>query len=59
MKKLVNFTKECIGELKKVVWPSRADVTASVGVVLVSTVIIALFLGLLDSLFVAGMSWVF
>lgn len=59
MKKIIVFGKECIGELKKVVWPSRADVVSSVGVVLVSTLIIALFLGLIDTLFVAGMNWIF
>ena len=46
--KLGQFLRESRAELKKVVWPSRADVIASVKVVIISTVIIAVILGLLD-----------
>lgn len=59
MNKLVRFVKECVAELRKVVWPTRDDVVSSVGVVLVSTVIIALLLGLLDFAFSTGMNFVF
>ncbi|MCR4790329.1 MAG: preprotein translocase subunit SecE [Treponemataceae bacterium] len=51
MGKVLGFFKECGAELRKVVWPSRDDVVASVKVVIVSTVIIALVLGGLDLLF--------
>lgn len=34
--------------LKKVVWPSRDDVVSSVKVVIISTILIAIILGLLD-----------
>ncbi len=46
--KLGQFLRESRAELKKVVWPSRADVISSVKVVIISTVIIAVILGLLD-----------
>ncbi len=59
MAKIVQFFKESAAELKKVVWPSREDVWSSVAVVLVSTIIIAVVLGLLDALFVSGMNLVF
>jgi preprotein translocase subunit SecE len=59
MKKVVVFVKECAAEMKKVVWPTREDVASSVVVVLVSTVIIAVILGLLDLVFVTGMNFVF
>ncbi len=59
MAKIVQFFKESAAELKKVVWPSREDVWSSVAVVLVSTIIIAVVLGLLDALFVTGMNLVF
>lgn len=59
MAKVFTFFKECGAELKKVVWPSRADVVSSVKVVLISTVIIAIILGLLDILFSYGMSLAF
>lgn len=59
MAKVFTFFKECGAELKKVVWPSRADVISSVKVVIVSTIIIAIILGLLDILFSYGMSLAF
>ncbi len=48
MAKLGQFLKESRAELKKVVWPTRTDVVSSVKVVIISTVIIAIVLGLLD-----------
>ncbi|MBQ5781063.1 MAG: preprotein translocase subunit SecE [Spirochaetaceae bacterium] len=59
MNKLVRFVKECVAELRKVVWPGRDDVVSSVGVVLVSTLVIAMILGLLDFAFSTGMNFVF
>jgi preprotein translocase subunit SecE len=59
MSKVVQFCKECIAELHKVVWPTRDDVISSVKVVVVSTIIIAAVLGLLDALLVAGVNLVF
>lgn len=57
--KIVSFFKECIAELKKVVWPSKDDVISSVKVVLISTIVVAVVLGLLDLLFVTGMNFIF
>ncbi len=57
--KIVQFFKESVAELKKVVWPTREDVVSSVKVVLISTVIVALLLGALDMLFTAGFNFVF
>ena len=48
MAKIIRFFKESGAELKKVVWPTKADVLSSIKVVLISTVIIAVILGLLD-----------
>jgi len=48
MAKLFQFIKESRAELKKVVWPTKEDVFASVKVVLISTVIVAVVLGALD-----------
>lgn len=59
MGKIIEFFKESIAELKKVVWPGVDDVVSSVKVVLVSTLVIAVALGLLDWLFVSGMNIVF
>ena len=57
--KIVQFFKECGAELKKVVWPSRDDVLSSVKMVLVSTVIVAVILGLFDFLFNTGITLIF
>lgn len=59
MAKIGTFWKECIGELRKVVWPTTAEVWSSVKVVLVSTLIVAVFLGGLDAFFVACVGWIF
>ena len=48
MAKVIQFFKESRAELKKVVWPTKDDVISSIKVVIISTVIVALVLGLLD-----------
>ncbi len=57
--KIVQFCKDCVAELRKVVWPSRDDVVSSVKVVVISTVFMALLLGFIDALFMAGVNLVF
>ncbi|MBE6351772.1 MAG: preprotein translocase subunit SecE [Treponema sp.] len=51
MAKIVQFFRESKAELKKVVWPTKDDVISSIKVVLISTVIIAVVLGVLDIAF--------
>ena len=48
MKRIIQFFQESFAELRKVTWPSRDEAVASTKVVLVSSIIIALFLGLVD-----------
>jgi len=59
MKKIVQFFKESYAELKKVVWPGKDDVISSVKVVVISTVIIAAILGLIDMLLLLGIRALF
>ena len=59
MNKTIQFLKDSYGELKKVVWPSKDSVIASTKVVLVSTLIVALFLGVVDFLLVRGIDLLF
>ena len=59
MKKIVQFIKESYAELRKVIWPSREDVISSVKVVIVSTLIIAAILGLIDLLALFGIRALF
>ena len=53
MAELFQFIKESKAELKKVVWPTKQDVFATIKVVVISTVIVAIILGLLDLGFTA------
>ena len=46
--KMKQFIKEFRVEMRKVTWPSRKEIIASTGVVLVVTLIISLYLGLTD-----------
>ncbi|MDR1390128.1 MAG: preprotein translocase subunit SecE [Treponema sp.] len=58
-KKIVQFFRESYAELRKVVWPGRDDVVSSVGVVIISTVIIAAILGAVDILLLLGVKAIF
>jgi preprotein translocase subunit SecE len=59
MNKFVQFVKESYAELRKVVWPTREDVISSVKVVLVSTIVIAVLLGAIDAILLAGVNLIF
>jgi preprotein translocase subunit SecE len=59
MGKLVQFIKESYAELRKVIWPGRDDVVSSVKVVILSTIIIAAVLGLVDVLLLLGVQVIF
>lgn len=52
--KLVNYIKDCAREMKRVSWPSGKDVAHTTRVVLVSTVIVAIVLGLVDWALLSG-----
>jgi len=49
MKKIGRYFKECWLELKKVNWPSREVVLHSTWVVILSTLVFAIVLGLVDT----------
>ena len=49
-KKLIRFLREVKLELKKVSWPSRKEVSGSTGVVIVNVIIVAVYLGILDTI---------
>ena len=59
MKKIVQFIKESYAELRKVIWPGKEDVISSVKVVIISTIIVAIALGLVDALLHFGISAIF
>jgi preprotein translocase subunit SecE len=59
MKRIFRFFTESYAELKKVVWPSREEVGTSTKVVIVSTLIFAIVLGVVDFLLLAGIDLIF
>ena len=59
MRKIVQFIKESYAELRKVIWPSRDDALSSVKVVIISTIIVAAVLGLVDVLLLFGIRAIF
>ena len=59
MKKVIQFVKESYAELRKVVWPGKDDVVSSVKVVVISTIIVAAVLGLIDLLLLMGIRALF
>ena len=59
MKRIILFFQESFAELKKVTWPSRDEAVASTKVVLVSTLLIAGMLGLVDFILFKLVDWLF
>jgi preprotein translocase subunit SecE len=59
MRKIVQFFKDSFAELKKVIWPTRSEVASSTKVVIISVVIFAVVLGLMDFLFLLGIDLIF
>jgi len=59
MRRIILFFQESFAELKKVTWPSRDEATASTKVVLVSVIIIAGILGLVDFVLFKIVDWIF
>ncbi|MFI3206225.1 MAG: preprotein translocase subunit SecE [Clostridia bacterium] len=50
-KRITKFFKDCKGELKKIVWPTKETVFKNTGVVLVTIIILGVFIFLLDTVF--------
>ena len=54
MSKIVQFGKDCVGELRKVVWPTRKETMQTTGAVFAFVVVMAVFLYLTDK----SLEWV-
>ncbi len=59
MKKIIQFFKESYAELKKVIWPSKSEVAQSTKIVIISVIIFAAVLGLVDFLLLLGIDAIF
>lgn len=59
MKKIFRYLKECVLEMKKVAWPNKATMVSYTGIVIVTTIIFAIVLGVVDYLFLKGVNLIF
>ena len=51
VKRVTKFVRDCKGEVKKIVWPTPKVTFKNTGVVLVTIIVAALFVFLLDTVF--------
>ena len=49
-KKLFKFLHEVRLEMKKVTWPTRKEITGSTVVVIITVIIVAIYLGVIDNI---------
>jgi len=57
--RLVNFIREVVAELRKVIWPTRKELITYTAVVVVFVTIMLTVVGLLDLGFLKAVEWVF
>lgn len=48
MEKIKKFLKEVVAEMRKVTWPTRDELVGSTIVVIVVSLIVAIFIGIVD-----------
>ena len=56
-KKIFKFLREVRLEMKKVTWPTRKEITGSTSVVIVTVIIVAIYLGIVDNILQQAMLW--
>lgn len=59
MQKITKFLKEVNGELRKVTWPTKQELTGSTIVVVIVSLIVAIFIGIVDRILGAGINAIF
>jgi preprotein translocase subunit SecE len=57
--RLINFVREVVAELRKVIWPTRKELTTYTVVVVVFVIVMLSIVGGLDYLFAKGVLWAF
>lgn len=57
MKKTIEYIKEVIAEAKHVTWPTRKQTIIFTVAVLVVSIFVSYYIGLLDYLFSQGLKW--
>ncbi|MDF1545783.1 MAG: preprotein translocase subunit SecE [bacterium] len=59
MEKLNKFLREAVAELRKVTWPSKDELIGSTIVTIVMSVIVAIFIGIVDRILSLGVRSIF
>ncbi|MBU8934747.1 MAG: preprotein translocase subunit SecE [candidate division Zixibacteria bacterium] len=59
MEKIKKFLKEVNGELRKVTWPTKQELIGSTIVVVIVSLIVAIFIGIVDRILGAGVHAIF
>ncbi len=59
MQKLIQFIKDAWRELKNVTWPGRKEIVASTIIVVLVTIVLMIYLGVLDFLLAKAMKLIF
>ncbi|MET7417866.1 preprotein translocase subunit SecE [Dactylosporangium sp. NPDC005555] len=57
--RLINFVREVVAELRKVIWPTRKELTTYTVVVVVFVIVMLTIVGGLDYVFAKGVLWTF
>lgn len=57
--RIVNFVREVVAELRKVIWPTRKELITYTTVVVIFVTVMLTIVGLLDYGFAKAMLWVF
>lgn len=57
MSNLMNYFKDTIAEMKQVTWPTQKQAFVYTGLVILVSVVVALFLGAFDHLFSLGIDF--
>jgi preprotein translocase subunit SecE len=48
--KIVKFLKETRAEMRKVTWPTRDELIGSTKIVIIATLVVTLFIGIIDQI---------
>jgi len=48
--KIVKFLKETRAEMRKVTWPTRDELIGSTKIVIIATIVVTLFIGIIDQI---------
>ena len=59
MEKLTKYYKETAAELRKMTWPTKDELIGSTIVTIVVSLIVAIFIGIVDRLLTLGISTIF